>query len=86
MFFIGCTDKKLNSYLENNIAEIREFVVFGQNDNLSASLMCGKREIDYKMDGYATSLIEFGVITIIFKNQDKNQLKNARNFTIGMAF
>lgn len=31
---------------------------------MTISLMCGFRESDYKMDGYSTSLVDFGVITI----------------------
>ena len=59
----GCMGK-LEKYLRNNISEYREFVVYGQDDGVSASLMCGEREVDYKINGIATELIEFGVLTI----------------------
>lgn len=55
---------KLEKFVRNNIAEYREFVVYGQDDGVSASLMCGEREVDYKINGVVTELIEFGVLTI----------------------
>lgn len=48
----------------DNIAEIREFVLYGTEQELSVTLMCGKRESEYKIDGFASELIPFGVITI----------------------
>lgn len=59
----GCS-ANLNTMLRSNIAEYREFVLYGRKENISANLMCGKRECDYKINGYATDLIEFGVLTI----------------------
>lgn len=68
MFLTGC-NSKLSTILLGNVAEIREFALYGNNDNMSASLMCGMRECEYKINGYATDLQEFGIITVNLQNQ-----------------
>jgi len=65
LIFSGC-GSNLEKQIWNNIAEVREFVVFGSDEGITATLICGKRESDYKMNGYATELVPFGVITISF--------------------
>lgn len=60
----------------NNISELREFVVYGKDDNMSITLMCGRREVDYKYDGFSTNLIPFGVITV--KHNDSTNIKEGR--------
>lgn len=65
--FSGCSK---NKYIESNIAEIREIIYEGKNEDLNVSLICGEREEDYKLNGYATPLIEFGVITFEIKNDN----------------
>ena len=77
--FCGCSSR-VERMIRNNIAEIRNFVVYGKNEKLSASLMCGLREQEYKMNGYATNLIEFGVITINLI--DKNLSTDKANFIL----
>ena len=64
---VGCGGG-LEKQLISNIAEIREFVLVGETENMRVSLMCGQRERDYKTDGVAGELIEFGVITITIEN------------------
>ena len=63
IFFSGC-ENKFNHYIRDNISEVREFVLYGKNEVLSATFSCGEREIEYKMDGVATDLIPFGILTI----------------------
>lgn len=72
----GCGTTSLNKCIDNSISEIREFVLVGENENMSISLMCGSREMDYKMDGYHTSPIEFGVITLTLLDGD-GDIENA---------
>lgn len=72
MFLTGC-NSKLTTVLLGNMAEIREFALYGNNGNISASLMCGMRECEYKINGYATSLQEFGIITVNIQNQEDIQ-------------
>ena len=73
---LGGCGSSLNQMVRNNIAELREFVVYGKEEDISVSLMCGYREVNYKINGYATELIEFGVITInILGNADKEDGK-----------
>ena len=40
----------------------------GKSDNINASLICGLREKDYVINGYATELIEFGILTFDIEN------------------
>lgn len=63
MSIIGC-DLKLSNTVWNNVAEIAEFVVCGEVDNISVSLMCGRREVSYSLDGVANQLIPYGIITV----------------------
>ena len=78
MFLSGC-DAKLEQNIWDNVAEYRQFVVFGDNDNMSVTFMCGKREVDYKSDGVATDLIPFGVITITL---DRNIPIDTMNYVL----
>ncbi|MGN0960934.1 MAG: hypothetical protein ACI4PF_01895 [Christensenellales bacterium] len=71
MFFSGCTSS-MEKLVKSNISEFREFVVYGKDNDISVSLMCGVRENEYKINGYATELIEFGVITVNLK-EDLNK-------------
>lgn len=63
-------NNKYENLLKSNTAEVREFLMEGKSDNVSATLICGMREKDYKVNGYATDLIEFGVITFTIDNID----------------
>lgn len=58
----GCSSVEYRLAKEN-IAEIRECLYVGENKEINATLSCGKREKDYVINGYATELIEFGVLT-----------------------
>lgn len=48
---------------KNNIAEIRNNIYAGENESIKATFMTGEREKEYVINGKATQLIEFGVIT-----------------------
>ena len=63
----SCTGKYEN-LLKSNTAEVREFVFEGQVNDIKANLICGLREKEYKINGYATELIEFGVLTFEMSN------------------
>lgn len=66
----SCTNKYEN-LLRYNTAEVREFVFEGETADVKANLICGKREKEYKVNGYATELIEFGVLTFEVNNIDE---------------
>ena len=68
MVFSSCSK---NNYLEDNIAEIRECLYEGKNEDVSVNFVCGKREKDYVLNGFATELIEFGVLTFDIKDKEK---------------
>lgn len=60
--FFGCSSNT-EKYLRQNTAELREYLYEGSVDGVSASLIFGKREKNYIVNGYATELVEFGVLT-----------------------
>ena len=70
VIFSSCTNKYEN-LLKSNTAEVREFLMEGSVKDIKASLICGKREKDYKINGYASELIEFGVLTFELENIDE---------------
>ena len=60
----GCgRDNKFELFVDN-ISEARYNYYFGEADGYIVSFTSGIREIDYKLDGYHTDNVEFGVITI----------------------
>ncbi len=69
--FGGC-NVGLEYKVYNNISEMVDFVVVGADDNLSASLMCGRREVDYQINGISSELIPYGILTLSFSNNIKS--------------
>ena len=65
--FSGC-GVRTKTMVWNNIAEIVDFVVCGEKNDMSISLMCGRREVLYSLDGVATELIPYGIITVCVPN------------------
>lgn len=59
----GCQKQKIYDMAITNIAEVRELMLGGENENVKATLISGFREIDYVVNGYCTEPIEFGVLT-----------------------
>ena len=67
----GCS-LGLENKIYNNLSEIVDFVVCGDSDAMSVSFMCGRREVEYKINGYSTELIPYGVLCVSLKNDDEN--------------
>ena len=63
LFFSGC-GVGVKGRVYNNISEMVEFVVVGSDDKMAVSLMCGTREVDYKIDGISTEPVPYGVLTL----------------------
>jgi len=80
VIFSSCTNKYEN-LLKSNTAEVREFLMEGNGKDIKVSLICGKREKDYKINGYASELIEFGVLTFELENIDEYD-ENLANFVL----
>lgn len=78
--FSSCNNKYEN-LLKSNTAEVREFIMEGRSEGINVSLVCGMREKDYKINGYATELIEFGVLTFALDNEENYDEINA-NFVL----
>lgn len=74
--FSSCQTK--DKYIKENLAEIREFLYEGSNEEVKATLVCGKRESEYVLNGYATSLVEFGVLTFYIQNIDDYSIENKK--------
>ena len=73
--FSGC-GSRLKSLVWNNISEIADFVVCGEVDDISISLMCGRREMTYSLDGIATELIPYAIVTVVVP--DNTHIENIR--------
>jgi len=69
VIFSGCSNK-YETYLCENISEVREFMLEGKSDNISVNFIGGKRETDYVINGYSTDLIDFGVLTFVLDDVD----------------
>lgn len=67
--FSACTNSKIYDMAVNNIAEARYNLYAGETENLKATLMSGVREKDYVINGYATTNVNFGVLTFKFKTE-----------------
>lgn len=66
----GCGSKKLVQIVQSNLAEVRYNLMLGSNSNITSSLMSGKREKDYVVNGIATESVDFGVLTFKVLNED----------------
>lgn len=66
MLFSSCASKF--HLAKDNIAEVRTVLYEASNDRVSVTYMCGYREEEYIINGYATPLIEFGVLTFDFED------------------
>ena len=58
----ACKSPQYNKAIDN-LAEIRNNIYIGENESVKGVFMSGEREKEYVINGYATPLIEFGVIT-----------------------
>lgn len=65
----GCNNKYY-ALTKENVAEERHNLFVGESDNILATFMSGYREEDYVINGYNTSLIPFGVITVEIKSDN----------------
>ena len=66
--FVGCNNSSIYEKLLNNIAEVRQELFVGSNEDGECSLICGIRESEYVLNGKATTSKEFGVLTFKLKN------------------
>lgn len=82
VFFSSCGNSYENM-LKNNTAEIRQYYMEGSQDNISASLVCGHREKVYIANGYATELIEFGVLTFVINDAQIDENLAQFELTVG---
>lgn len=64
VLLVSCNTKDIEIYREN-ISEARYNYYYGEASGYKMSFTSGVRESDFKLDGYHTENIEFGVITII---------------------
>lgn len=67
--FCGCSCG-VNGMVWNNISEMVDFVVCGESEDYRVSLMCGRRELNYKKDGISNELIPYGVVTLYCLEED----------------
>ena len=79
IFIDACSPKTL-ALVQENIAEVHYNIYAGASDEVSCTYSAGKREIDYKLNGYATELIDFGLITFVVNNP--NVVADAPSFEL----
>ena len=65
--FVSCN--KLERKYKSNISEARYNYFYGEVGGYKMSFTSGVRESDFKLDGYHTENVEFGVLTIITPNE-----------------
>lgn len=68
IFIFSSCGRSMENMLKDNTSEIREYMCVGESNNISSSLILGKRETNYIVNGYSTDLIEFGVLSFKFKS------------------
>ena len=66
----GCYKDTTFIALNNSIAEKRISLVYGECDGVKATIMTGYREEDYVINGVASNLIEFFVLTFYVEGFD----------------
>ncbi len=74
--FTGCTSKMLK-LTQNNIAEVRYNIYAGTGGTIHATFMSGMREKNYVVNGYATELIPFGVLTFTLPDTENTKPEQA---------
>lgn len=74
-------ESPLYSKAKDNIAEIRNNIYIGENDDIKATFMSGQREKEYVINGYSTPLIDFGVITFALLGENVTRAKTG-DFTL----
>lgn len=78
---LSACESPLYSKAKDNIAEIRNNIYIGENDDIKATFMSGEREKEYVINGYATPLIEFGVVTFTLLGENVTRAKTG-DFTL----
>ena len=72
---LSACESPMYSKAKDNIAEIRNNIFIGENENVKATFMSGKREKEYVINGTSTLLIEFGVITFALLGDNVTRAK-----------
>ncbi len=72
LMFSGCSSDML-SISKGKISDVRNNYFQGQTDNWYVSFSSGVRESPYVLDGVSRDKVEFGVVTIMPKNAQKQK-------------
>ncbi len=72
----ACTSKMLK-LTQSNIAEVRYNIYAGTGGSIHATFMSGMREKNYVVNGYATELIPFGVLTFTLPDTESTKIEQA---------
>jgi hypothetical protein len=72
----------INQAVANNVSEVHHSVFDGQTQNLKATVVSGKKEKDYKMDGASGKKTDFCVISI----QPQNGLDGMESFKYKFSY
>ena len=64
LILTSCGNKNIEIF-KNNISEARYNFFKGETSGYEVTLTCGVRESNFKLNGYHTENVEFGVLTIV---------------------
>lgn len=70
LVFSACGTDKVDIAL-SNLAEVRYNVFSAENDNFIATFMSGKRENPYIVNGICEDVVDFGMLTVKYKVEDR---------------
>jgi hypothetical protein len=80
LLFSACSS--INQAVANNVSEVHHSVFDGQTQNVRVTVVSGKKEKDYKMDGASGKKTDFCVITV----RPQNSLDNLENFKYKFSY
>lgn len=70
LFCATACGKTIDSYVQDNMAEITKEYYLGENDDMFVTLSVGEREKDYLMNGQASEPVNYSLLVIKFKEEN----------------
>ena len=67
LILVGCGNSNFN--LLDNLSDARYGVFDGKNDDFNATFIYGERENPYAPDGIRNKTVDFGIISVVFKEK-----------------
>ena len=74
LVLVGCGNSNLN--VKDNLSDARYGIFDGKNEQITANFIYGEREDVYSPDGKSNRLVDFGIISVIFKEKPSSEKLN----------